>query len=503
MKPKRKNNRFCLLILFILAAVYALAFSYFLIMKYYNFDSNLYNGMGLRMLNNFLKGQGFQPYHLENVPGVQHFIVLYPSCLLEIPFFLLFPYPELPLIAQAILIACAVFPLYHLGYQILKSKLLSLTIACSYLLHPYVNLATLQSYRHPVMAIPLLFGLFYFLSKKEKRNTIILLSLANLVIINVVWMTALLGLIFYLIRKDPLDKLVFKISSVWLTVTAMIFLGLFILNKDSFPVTYIHLNNYGNTLPQVIKTIFAQPGLLMNNVSGNIGFFINLFISPPGLFSLLSWPFLVPAALETGFNLILATKISTIVLVIPFFFLSGIYGIAKLKEKTARFIDGKTYTIIGAIFIFIWAATAHYYFPVQRGETFVFAKNFNFDKYRITKHARIGHYVLSLIPRSASCLATGILTNHLYDCAKIGDFPYHLEKHNWDYILVDTTDGVNGLPGVSVEYYKNLLEKLLSKDSDYGVYLFIDGYLLLKKGLPQERHEKILNSILNKLIQTH
>lgn len=495
METRQRTNRLCLLILFISAAVYASVFSYFLIMKYYNLDACLYNGMGIRMLNNFLQGQGFRPYHLEDIPAVKHFIVLYPSCLLELPFFLLFPYPELPLIAQAILIACAVFPLYHLGYQILKSKVLSLSIAGSYLLHPYVNLATLQSYRHPVMAIPLLFGLFYFLCKKEKRKTLVFLILANSVIINVVWMTALLGLIFYLTRKDPLDKLVLKISSVWLAVTAIIFSGLLIFHKDSFPATYIHLNNYGTTLPEVIKTIFARPELLMANVSRNIGFFINLFILPPGLFALFSWPFLLPAAPETGFNLILTTKISTIVLVIPFFFLSGIYGIAALKEKTARFADRKTGNAIWAILIFTWAAAAHYCFPAQEGEPLVLSRNFDFNKYRMTKHAYIGHYIFNLIPRDDSCLATEALTNHLYDCKKVGDFPEHWEKQDWDYILVDTRYAPKEPFEDSFGGYRNLLNELLSKDSRYGVSLFLDGYLLFKKGLPRKQHERILKAI--------
>lgn len=499
MEPRQRTNRLCLLILFISATVYASVFSYFLIIKYYNLDACLYNGMGIRMLNNFLQGQGFRPYHLENVPAVKHFIVLYPSCLLELPFFILFPYPELPLIAQSALLACAVFPLYYLGYQILKSKLLSLSIAAAYLLHPYVNLAALQGYRHPVMAVPLLFGLFYFLCKKERRKTLIFLILANSVIINVVWMTALLGLIFYLTRKEPLDKLVLKISSVWLAATAIIFSGLLIFHKDSFPATYIHLNNYGTTLPEVIKTIFTRPDLLMLAVYRNIGFFINLFVLPPGIFSLFAWPFLLPAAPETAFNLILANKISTILLIIPFFFLAAIYGIAALKESAARFSGGKIGHTLWAILLFTWAVSAHYRFPPQDGETPIFSRHFDFNKYRITKHAYIGHYIFNLIPRDGSCLATEALTNHLYDCKKVGDFPEHWEKQDWDYILVDTRYAPKEPFEDSFGGYRNLLNKLLSKDSRYGVYLFLDGYLLFKKGLPQKKQGKMLENILRSL----
>lgn len=499
MKTKQKNNSFCLLLLLILAAGYACVFSYFLILKYYTFDSTcLFNGTGIRMIKNFLTGGFLRPYYMEQVSGLKYFLVLYPGMILTAPLFLLFPYPEWPLIVQAVIAACAVFPLYYLAYQVLNSKLLAFSVVSSYLLHPEVNLFTLQGFRHPVTGLPILLGLFYFMFKKDKRKTVIFLILANLLMINVVWMTAILGLVFYFIRKNPLDKTVFKISAGWFAAVLALFITLLAVNQDTVPAEYIHLHNYEGNLSCAIKTALLHPAMVMKTVSQNIKFLKTLFILPAGIFSLFSWPFLLPAGCEIGFDLIASNRISTFAFVLPFLFLSAICGISFFRKMLKRLfsmrglaLDEKILNAVLAGFIFSTALITHYYFPAAQSEPLIFSQAFDSNKYKITRHIYVGHYVLSLIPPQASCLATKVFTNHLYNCEKIGDFPYHLEKHPWDYILVDTKN----MPETTSDY-RNSLKQLLQENSGYGRYLFIDGYLILKKDFPQNGHQKILNSIM-------
>lgn len=498
MKTEQKHNLFCLLLLFLLAAGYACVFSYLLIMKYYTFNPPcLLNGIGIRMIKNFLTDGFLRPYYMEQISGLKHCLVLYPGMILTAPLFLLFPYPEWPLVVQALIVACAVFPLFYLARRALDSRLLALSVVFSYLLHPDINLFTLQGFRHPVTGLPILLWLFYFMLKKDKRGTILFLILSNLLMINTVWMTAISGLVFYSIRKHPFDKTVFKISAIWFIVQLAIFTTLLILNKDRVPAEYVHLHNYAGSVSSALKTAVAHPSVVISTALQNIRSLKSLFTPPAGIFALFSWYFLLPAVCEMGFDLIASNRISTFAFVLPFLFLAAVYGIASFRKMAVRLfssekncISVKDINALLAVFIFAGAVITHYFFPAQHTEALPFSKKFDRNKYTMTKHAYIGHYVLNLIPKTASCLSTKVLTNHLYACKRIGDFPYHLERYPWDYILVDTKNTPEDANDSG-----NSLKQLLKANSGYGKYLFIDGYLLLKKDFPQNGHQKLLKAV--------
>lgn len=522
---KNLQGNVCLVIVFILAAAYICLFASVLIMKYDTFNpSYTVDGMSVRIIKHFAATGVLQPYY-ETTKGVGHCLLFYPLGILSIPLFLLFPYPQWVMIVHTTFIAAAVFPLYYLCRRILRSSLLSLAVISAYLLHPHVNIFTLQGFRVPAIAIPLLFSLFYFMYKKNKQKTLIFLILSNLVIINVVWMTAILAMAFYIVRKCPLDKLVFKISAVWCIVILAVVSVLFILNKDSFPAGYVHLDGYGNNLREVIKTAIAHPDLVAENIFREAGFFAQLFILPPGVISLFAWPFLLPATLETAFTLFAGNKISTVALIFPFLFLSAVIGMAVIRKTLNRLLlclplqnppcspllqrgdfQTKMLNIILAVFIFTAAAVAHYYYPLPQMEEAPFSRRFDFNKYKMSRHAYVGHYVLGLLPKDEACLVTPAFVNHLYDCKRFGRFPYDLEKYNWDYVLIDTRDGrdkirlIGQKTGSEEEsLYGNALKKLLAGDSGYGIYLFIDEYLMLKKGHFQQNHKKVIDSIIKRL----
>ncbi|MBA2393572.1 MAG: DUF2079 domain-containing protein, partial [Ktedonobacteraceae bacterium] len=131
---------------------------------------------------------------------------------------------------------------------------------------------------------------------------------------------------------------------------------------------------------------------------------------------------------------------------------------------------------------------------VRRDETFfgkmLFAENFQWPT--ISAHTSLAQRFIAMIPLDASVSAQTKLVPHLSHRANIYMFPYGtpfnptqpatVSTDKADYILLDL-EGDYYPYNTSLEYIHDVKTVLLS--GDYGVLAAQDGYLLLKRGLPQ------------------
>jgi Predicted membrane protein (DUF2079) len=131
---------------------------------------------------------------------------------------------------------------------------------------------------------------------------------------------------------------------------------------------------------------------------------------------------------------------------------------------------------------------------VRRDDTFFgkmpFAENFQWPT--ISAHTQLAQRFIGMIPSDASVSAQTKLVPHLSHRANIYMFPYGtpfdptqpatVSTDKADYIFLDL-EGDFYPYDTSLEYIHDVKTVLLS--GDYGVLAAQDGYLLLKRGLPQ------------------
>jgi roadblock/LC7 domain-containing protein len=97
-----------------------------------------------------------------------------------------------------------------------------------------------------------------------------------------------------------------------------------------------------------------------------------------------------------------------------------------------------------------------------------------------------------MIPAKATCLTLEPLASNLIKCEILGIFSKEIlnSNFNWDYIFFDFSkniyykiDGKKYVP--SFEYFL--------KRGDYGVVVFENGWVLLKKSYKNNRNNEVLS----------
>jgi uncharacterized membrane protein len=150
---------------------YSAVFSYFTLLKNYDFTSYAADlgVFGQAFHTTVFDGKVFF-YTIEQwmVPSGFYFGVHFsPILFMLLPIYALFPSTETLLVSQSFLLALAAVPLYKLSTIILKSKNIGCIIAVSYLLYSPLQGANWFDF-HPQLFIPLMiFSTYYFWIKKS------------------------------------------------------------------------------------------------------------------------------------------------------------------------------------------------------------------------------------------------------------------------------------------------------------------------------------------------
>ena len=181
--------------------VYGIVFSYFTLLKSYDFTS--YSDLGIF-------GQAFHTTVFDGklffatleqwmVPSGFFFGVHFSPILFTLlPIYVLYPSPESLLVSQSFLLALAAVPLYQLSASILKSKKSACVIAVSYLLYSPLQGANWFDF-HPQLFIPLMiFSTYYFWIKKSWIVYFVCVMFSLMIEEHLVYIIFLLALYFLL-----------------------------------------------------------------------------------------------------------------------------------------------------------------------------------------------------------------------------------------------------------------------------------------------------------------
>lgn len=430
---------------------------------------------------------------------------------LIIPLSLLFwiiPSSATLIIVQAIILFASVLILFALARQFVSEKI-SLGIALAFAFNPIIWNMALFEFHMAVFAIPITFGVLYFLHKKNYPWYII--SALGLLLVREDAAFLVLGVALYtLVKKKSLRWWLIPACGaiMWFGATQLIVSA---LNPDGFKFT-AYYGWLGNSIGEILTTIATRPLYTLSGIITfeNILLIISLVLLFLGL-PLFKPKALVPAIFIFGlllfgqFNPELLLETHYLALLLPILFYASILGIQNANSKLANAKLGllfKQHALIGLIVGGILLYSFIFLGPLV-GSIQNFANNNDVKKV---------HTMLGQIPKDASVASSyGTLPNlatrkHIFSLHYIalGNKQFSNEPYvaspEPEYVVLNLEDltfyefQYASLP-YSKERYKTLYERLRTFLGSYTIVTTDGTSFLLKKNNSSDP------SILDALIQ--
>jgi uncharacterized membrane protein/uncharacterized membrane protein YbhN (UPF0104 family) len=338
-------------ILFASVASYISYYSYVTFAKHNNFYTGRFDlGNMDQTVWNTLHGRIFT---LTNPDGVNimsrlgihaDFLLIFLA-----PFYMLWEDPRMLLFLQSAILGFGAIFIYFLSIKIIENKNVSLILSISYLLNPFVGKQNLYDFHAITFATTFLLGTFLFLYLKKYRYFIVFLFLSLLTKENVFLVSAIFGLYLYVKNKKFFGIILFGISiaTFYLLISQIIpaFRG-----ADHFAVSYFH--DFGNSPKEIIFNILLRPDrILPLFISERAISYLYSLLLPVGFLSLLSPLYLIFAFPDLFINIASKnTNLTNITYhygapIIPFIYISAIFGIKKILNKKSNLLTSKNICI--------------------------------------------------------------------------------------------------------------------------------------------------------------
>ncbi len=477
--------------IYALTAAYMFIFSVLIAIKYYNFGY----GHDLGFFNQWLWLTSNARSIFVTLRGINIFgdhldLVL----LLLIPIYRLFQSALTLLILQNLFISLGALPLYYLARDVLGNRSLALALSISYFLFPALMWQSFGDFHSLTLVIPLLLFSFYFLTNKNTPAFLISGALALISREDVALTLLALGLYMLLVNRDKrLGLLVCGISAAWFALSTQAIIPLFLGRPYMFTAWYAEM---GGSFWQIAFNMISNPMLWISKILTrvNIEYLLQLF-GPLCFIPLLSPETLIPALPGFAENLLSSSDQPHFItywnvsILIPFIYISLIYGIKRLlefKRGGSKFF--RPALIAGVIIAFSFASNI-FFGPLLRESV-----NRYFSG---SEHNKILHEIIDRLPEGAS-LSTDF---HILPAASKRENIYYFPNpfyKQWyeadinsaqlmvDYILLDARSMrtlFTRPPFLAINpiKYVETLEQIIN-DPNYGIVQSYDGIILLKRG---------------------
>jgi uncharacterized membrane protein len=500
----QRADRICFIIIVVLAAAYAVYFSFYTVRKHlafhtFAFDLGWQNQVFYTLLETgYPRVTGFITIdHLSN-----HFQPLY---YLLAPVYALYRDPITLLVMQSVLLASSSVPIYLVARRKTGNSWIALIVAAGFLLHPALHGMNSFDFHGLVLLVPIFCFLIYFLESRRMTLFWIFLGLALFVREDTAVMVSGVGLYaFFALKRRRLGIVVLAvcIGYFFLICQIMSVLG-------GFP----NLENYWSlVLPEqqgfrgVLTTLVTNPLFVFRHIFFNVDK-LRYLISM--LFPLLFLPLLA------GRSLVLVLPGLAILLlsdgdphyslgfqysahILPQLYFLTIDGIVNLRRYLNR---RRTHRLSGkagaraAPVLAVGLLFAGLLMNYELG--LVLSKRFP-GFVRPTDRERRVYTLFSQIPPSASVATLSRLYPHLSSRREI--YLLHRMFSDAEYVLADleapqpATDLTEfWLWGhtMSPASVKGLVIPLL-RQKRYGVLFYQDGFILLKRGYRSEQDSEVL-----------
>jgi len=462
-----------------LILLFIVTFTWLALLRHYSFNSSGFDlGIYDQVTWNTLHGRPFfytttgQPLlHFSNHVSV--------NLLLVAPFYLIYSGPEMLLFLQAAAIGLGGLPLFWLSREKLGSDLAGLAMLLAYLLFPTLEITTLWDFHPPVLSVGFFMFAFYFLEKRRFGWFVLMTLLAMTGKEQLPLQAAFLGL-YALVRFRAwrAGLLVIGLALAWF-FTMMYW----IIPANSVTGDHLFIGYYadlGNSPLEIVVTALTRPDLLFKNLwqPAKLKYLVDLLTPFAGL-PLIGLPVLVIGAPSFAINLLSAnTAMHNAGIaqygadVAPWLAWAALFGAVYLRQGLLRLWPGRTAHLTTVISLILLAAALIWH--LFRGFS---PLALNPPHWEITAHDRLAQRFIAQIPPDAQIAAQGKLYPHLSNRLVAYQLP---DVHDVEYVFFDVTTGTwpvhpNDIWAIAQD---------LLRSGQYGVLDAADGYLLLRRGLP-------------------
>ena len=259
------------------------------------------------------------------------------------------------MIIQAIIVALGAIPIYLLCKLLLKSKFLGVVFSFAYLMYPPLQRANLFDFHAVKLATTLLLFMFYFFSIKKYWFSIIFFILSIFSKEQVPLTTGafafLIGISAY--RDSDRKKLffssiIFFVSVFWFIASIWLIIPYF---RGGQHFALSRYKSLGDGPTEIIKNILTNPGIYIDSIfSINNLKYLFLLLSPIAFFTLFAPIYLLMALPEFMINFLSSfPQMKGIdnqyaVVIIPFIFISAIFGVKTIIKN--KILDIKKISVL-------------------------------------------------------------------------------------------------------------------------------------------------------------
>ena len=503
----QREDRICFIILLLLAAAYAVYFSFYTVGKHlalhtFAFDLGWQNQVFYTLLETgYPRVTGFITIdHLSN-----HFQPLY---YLLAPVYALYRDPITLLVMQSVLLASSSVPIYLVARRKTGNAWIALALAAGFLLHPALHGMNSFDFHGLVLLVPIFCFLIYFLECRRMTLFWIFLALALITREDTAVTVSGVGLYAYFaLKRRRLGVLVLVVCAGYFFLVCRIMSAL-----GGFP----NLENYwALILPEqqgfrgVLTTLFTNPLFVFRHIFFNvdklrylISMLLPLLFLPllAGRSAVLVLPGLAILMLSgRDPHYMLGFQYSAHIL--PQLYFLAIAGIGNLRRHLDR---RRTHRLLGKIgsraapVLAVGLLFAGLLMNYELG--LVLSKRFP-GFVQPTERERRVYTLFSQIPSSASVATLSRLYPQLSGRREI--YLLHRMFSDAEYVLADleapqpATDLTElwlWRHTMSPASVKNLIVPLLWQKR-YGVLDYQDGFVLLKRGYSSEQDSAVLADI--------
>ena len=253
---------------------------------------------------------------------------------------LVWPSPEMLLVAQAVIVSLAAWPAYRLGLRILGDPRAAFLLSCALLLYPPLEYAVLNEFHPVTLAIPLLLFAFVFADEGHWWRAAPFLVLAALCKEEMPAVIAVMGAYFAL-RKRSFRPLILSACGIaWFVIAVKVVLPHYSAGGSPFLSRYADL---GSNASSIGLNVVLKPGVTFGHLFAwsNLHYWFHL-LWPFGFTSLLSPLTTLIAAPEYVLNAVASNgfqrsyEFHYVAGEVPFLFAGAVLGVARLRDFLAR-----------------------------------------------------------------------------------------------------------------------------------------------------------------------
>jgi uncharacterized membrane protein len=385
------------------------------------------------------------------------------------------------LVAQSLLLAAGVFPVYRLARWATKSPLLPPTLVVGYLLSPTLQHTVLYDFHEVALAVPALAFAGEALVRRRRRTLVLWLGAAILCKEEIAFVAAGFGATLLLaglleIRRGAVARLdvglgaaILLASATWAALAIAVFIPWF---EGSGAYTYV--NRYadlGDSPSEVVRTALTRPDLVLGLLLQPAKLEFTLSFFAPFAFLPLLAPELLVLALPTFGYLLLSSYPAQYslgrqygVVIIPLVAIAAAVAVARLERR----LGGRPAVVPAAALGVAAAAAVTYvhYGPGPGGGWF------DPERYQPNPRAGTAASLFARIPAEASVSAQENLAPHLSRRERLYLFP---ALHGADYVILDNEGGTFPIDRPTwdrevAELLRNPLYRLAAQEEGFALF---------------------------------